>query len=85
MGKLVLKNEHQEDVFYNEIGLHAQIKDTILNLVVNTIGRTLQSSIFFFIKKIFFFFTLTSYTPLHLNSNFDACNNNFHDSLLLAV
>ena len=84
MGKLVLKNEHQEDVFYNEIGLHAQIKDTILNLVVNTIGRTSQSSIFFY-KKIFFFFTLTSYTPLHLNSDFDGCNNNFHDSQLLAV
>ena len=40
MGKLVLKNVHKKDVFYSEIGLHAQIKDTILSLVVNTIGRT---------------------------------------------
>ena len=39
MARLVLKNEH-DDTCYNEIGLCAQNKDTILGIVVNINERT---------------------------------------------
>ena len=41
MARLVVKNDgHQKDTCYNEIGLCAQNKDTILGIVVNIIKRT---------------------------------------------
>ena len=38
-GKVVVKNGHQKDMCYNEIGLCAQNKDIILGFVANTSGR----------------------------------------------
>ena len=38
MARLVVKNGHQKDTCYKEIGLCAQNKDTVLGSVVNRIG-----------------------------------------------
>lgn len=37
--RLVVKNAHQKDMCYNQIGLCIQKKGTILGSIINTIGR----------------------------------------------
>lgn len=39
MVKFALKNGHQKDMFYDEIGLCAQSIDTIQGSVLGTIGK----------------------------------------------
>ena len=39
MSRLMLRTDTQKDTCYNEIGLCAQNKDTILGSIVNTNGR----------------------------------------------
>lgn len=39
MTKLVLKNDHQNDTYHNEIGLCAHNINTIMDLLVDTLER----------------------------------------------
>jgi hypothetical protein len=53
MARLVVMTGHQKDTCYNEIGLCAQNKDTVLGSVVNRLGRA--NVITYSERRIFFF------------------------------
>ena len=75
MARLEVKNKHQQDTCYTEIGIYALNMDTISSAIWNTLGRT---CVIVYRQRIAL--TLILLYLLHPNIELNTSNDNSHDS-----